>query len=69
VFWFEGWLRGKKPLYPSEKPGNTKGGKYHSTIDLLFGISCMTTAFLVLFEKQTNPNQSNRSTVQGYFHF
>jgi hypothetical protein len=27
-------------------PGNTKGGKYHCTIDLLFdwfGISCMTT--------------------------
>jgi hypothetical protein len=28
------------------KPGNTKGGKYHCTIDLLFdrfGISCMAT--------------------------
>ncbi len=28
------------------RPGNTKGGKYHCTVDLLFdwfGISCMTT--------------------------
>ena len=51
------------------KAGNTKRGKYHRTIDLLFdwfGISCMTTDdFLFLFAKQTNPNQSNRrSTVQ-----
>ncbi len=30
----------------SHQPGNTKGGKYHCTVDLLFdwfGISCMTT--------------------------
>ncbi len=42
-------------------------GKYHCTIDLLFdwfGISCMTTDnFLLLFAKQTYPNQS-RSMVQ-----
>jgi hypothetical protein len=49
--------------------GNTKMGKYHCTVDLLFdwfGISCMTTdKFLFLFSKQTHPNQSNRrSTVQ-----
>jgi len=41
---------------------NTKGGKYHCAIDLLFdwfGISCMATDnFLFLFAKQTNPNQS-----------
>ncbi len=41
---------------------------YHCTADLLFdwfGIICMTTdIFLFLFAKQTNPNQSNRSTVQ-----
>jgi hypothetical protein len=40
---------------------NTKRGKYHSTVDLLFdwsGINCMTTDnFLLLFAKQTNPNQ------------
>ena len=46
--------------------------KYHCTVDLLFdwfGISCMTTDnFLLLFAKQTNPDQSNRrSTVQWYF--
>jgi hypothetical protein len=45
-------------------------GKYHCTIDLLygwFGIGCMTTDNF-FFAKQTNPNQSNgRSTVQLYF--
>jgi hypothetical protein len=37
-------LPGTEPLYIMAR--NTKGGKYHCTIDLLFdwfGISCMTT--------------------------
>ncbi len=50
--------------YETLIPGNTKGGKYHCTIDLLFdwfGIRCMTNDnFCFYFAKQTNPNQSNR---------
>jgi len=37
---------GKAHQYSWPHPGNTKGGKYHSTVDLLFdwfGISCMAT--------------------------
>ncbi len=53
--------------------GNTKGGKYHCTIDLLldwFGISSTTTDNFLLSPKQTNTNQSNRrSMVQWYFPF
>jgi len=53
--------------HPKPEPGNTKGGS--CTVDLLFdgfGISCMTTDNICFyFQKQTNPNQSNRrSTVQ-----
>jgi hypothetical protein len=49
--------------------GNTKGGKYHCTIDLLFdwfGISCMTTDNLKKKKKKkNNQSQSNRrSTIQ-----
>jgi hypothetical protein len=38
--------RSRVNILSMDKPGNTKGGKYHCTIDLLFdwfGISCMTT--------------------------
>jgi hypothetical protein len=41
------------------EPGNTKGGKHHCTIDLLFdwfGISCMTAD--IFFTKQAKPNPS-----------
>ncbi len=56
-------------IYTIDSPGNTKGGKYRWTVDLLFDwfwISCVTTdSFCLLFSKQTNPNQSNKkSTVQ-----
>jgi hypothetical protein len=47
--------------------GNTKGGKYHCTDDLLFdwfGIGCMETDnFWFLFAKQANPNRSNRRSM------
>ncbi len=40
-------LRGRSDLFLwTTQPGNTKGGKYHCTIDLLFdwfGFSCLTT--------------------------
>ena len=41
--------------------GNTKGGKYHCTVDLLFdwfGISCMRTDNFFLQNRQTQNSQT-----------
>jgi hypothetical protein len=49
-------------------PGNTKRGKYHCTIDLLFdwfGISCMTTANFC-FHLQNRLIQTSQTGGQQY---
>jgi hypothetical protein len=49
------------------KPGNTKEGRYHSTIDLLFdwfGISCMTDNFC--FYLQNRQIQTSQTGGQWY---
>jgi len=52
----------------SLKSGNTKGGRYHCTIDLLFdwfGISCMTTD-IFCFYLQNRLIQNNQTGGQRY---
>jgi hypothetical protein len=47
--------------------GNTKGGKYNCTVDLLFdwfGISCMTTEYF--FYLQNRPIQTSQTGGQWY---
>jgi hypothetical protein len=48
--------------------GNTKGGKYHCTVDLLFdwfGISCMTTDNFCLY-LQNRLIQTSQTGAQWY---
>jgi hypothetical protein len=51
-------------MEPLVWPGNTKGGKYHCTVDLLlfdwFGISCMTTDNFFIYLKNRLMQTSQR---------
>jgi hypothetical protein len=47
---------------PYDEAGNTKGGKYHCTVDLLFdwfGISCMTTDSFCFYLQNTQIQTSH----------